>query len=131
MLRKIKRVYLIVPITFPISAPLKSEFNSCLAVLEPLTHNTAYLNKLKDTFSLCQLIAILQSICFFSDSFRTSSVRNRSASLLFSPHGENTRGLKEPCSTSIICWLYCRFFRVLIARESRVKFLVKAALRKG
>ena len=121
MLRKIKRVYLIFPITFPISAPLKSEFNSCLVVLEPLTHNIAYLNKLKDSFSLCQLIAILQSICFFSDSFRTSSVRNRSASMPFSPHGETvypTRILSPICSnvnTSsskdfscflLSCWLY-------------------------
>ena len=50
----IKRVYFIFPITFAISAPLKSVFISCLVILEPLTHNTAGLNKLKDSFALSQ-----------------------------------------------------------------------------
>ena len=40
----LKRVYIMFPITFAISSPLKSVFNSCLIVLEPLTHKTADLN---------------------------------------------------------------------------------------
>ena len=47
-------VYVIFPITFAISAPLKSVFNSCLIVLEPLTHKTAALNRLKHSFALNQ-----------------------------------------------------------------------------
>ena len=49
---RITRVYFIFPNTFAISVPLKSMFNSCLVVLEPLTYNTADLNKLKDNFGL-------------------------------------------------------------------------------
>lgn len=47
--------------TFAISTPLKSGFNSCLVVLEPLKHNTADLNKLKDCFALSQAITMLIS----------------------------------------------------------------------
>ena len=35
-----------------ISAPLKSVFNSCSVVLEPLTHKPADLNRLKHSFAL-------------------------------------------------------------------------------
>ena len=52
---------------------------------------------------------MLYSIRFFSDNFRASSVRNRSASLQFPPYGENRRELKEPCSTSIFRRLQCHF----------------------
>ena len=50
----VKRVYFISPITFAISATLKSVFNSCLVVLEPLAYKTADLNKLKHSFALNQ-----------------------------------------------------------------------------
>ena len=39
---------------------------------------------------------------FRSASFCASSVMNLSASLPVPPYGVNTRGLKEPCSISIV-----------------------------
>ena len=53
---------------------------------------------------------VLYVMFFRSASFYASSVMNLSASLPVPPYGENTRGLKEPCSISITRWLYIRFF---------------------
>ena len=60
-----------------------------------LTHNTADLNKLKERFALSQvkIVTMVQSICFFSDSFRASSVTNHSVSMPFPSYGANVRGL--------------------------------------
>ena len=64
-------------ISFVISALLMSVFNSCLIVLEPLTRKTAEL------LVQCEIVRLL---CHFL-------------------HLVRQRGLKEPCSTSIIRWL--------------------------
>ena len=90
--------------------------------------------KLEDSFALSQWITMLYSIRFFSDSFRASSVRNRSASLPFPPYGENTRGLKEPCSTSIFRWLQCHFSSFSLLAKAELSFWFRTlggSLRKG
>ena len=58
-------------------------------------------------------------------------MRNRSASLPFSPCGENTRGLKEPCSTSIIHWLNRRFFLFLLLERAVSSFCFRWLFAKG
>lgn len=69
--RKNNAFLLYFPIIFAISAPPKSVVNSCLVVLEPLTHNTADLNKLKGVFSLIQWTNV--TIMSYNASSRTSS----------------------------------------------------------
>ena len=64
---------------------------------DPLIHKI----RVYAIFVRSHCITMLYSISRFSAILNASSHRNLSASLPVPPYGVNTKGVKEPCSTSI------------------------------
>ena len=73
----------------------------------------------------------LYSSCFFFDSFSASSARNCSASLPLPPYGKKTRGVREPCSTSITVWLQRRVFQFSLLVKGVSSFWLTWLFAKG
>ena len=91
-------------------------------VLEPLISVIADLNRLNESLHLSHVITRLYLCPVFSAS--------RSASCLYAmvvegpilPEAEKTRGVNEPCSTSLIRWSYA----LLFSRSCRLKTVLSA-----
>ena len=78
--------------------------------LEPRIHRMSDFKRVKEILDLIQFVTILYSRFLLLSTFALRVLITYSVSRLAPPYGVKKRGLKGPCSISIIPWLYNRFF---------------------
>ena len=79
-------------------------------VLVPRKHRSMLRIKAKFSPAFIQALILLLSSFLLLAKRSAVCEKIRLHSLLIPPKHENTSGVKDPCSTWRICWLYSRFF---------------------